>query len=61
MQPVIAVGSSRRNFTEYSGNFVIEDEVLDKIELPAFLADVTGLPGRFSVILSNRDHPDVAV
>ena len=61
MAPLIAVGTSQSNFTEDRGNFFIEDKVVEKIELPAFVTDTTGLPQRFSVVLSNGIFPDITV
>jgi hypothetical protein len=61
VNPLCAIGSSRSNFVENQGNFIIEDVIEEKIEMPLFAASLSGLPSRFVTTLSNAAHPGISV
>ena len=56
-----AIGRSRSDFVENQGNFIIEDVVEEKIEMPLFAASLSGLPSKFEAIMSNAAYPGVSV
>lgn len=60
--PVVAVGRSQINYTEDQGNFIISEDVYEKIELSTCDIDESGMPDLFKATCYSVDYfPEVSV
>lgn len=60
--PAIAAGSSHINFTEDQGNFIIKEDVFEKIELSTCDTDLSGMPILFKARCYNAEYfPEITV
>ncbi|XP_046653529.1 sulfoquinovosidase-like isoform X2 [Daphnia pulicaria] len=62
VEPAIAVGSSNTNFTEDQGNFIINEDIFEKIELSTCDTDQSGMPTLFKARCYNAEYfPEIVV